>query len=518
MSGKWGADHSHLQRHVSFAVAYNVWRYYEMTHDTGFLIRYGAEILLSIAQFVSSLAEYDYKDKRYHTQGIMGPDEFHEKLPGAERAGFKDNAYSNILIVWLLLKARKAFKSLPPEEKERILVKLALREKDLARWHEITRRMKVIINKDGIISQFDGYFKLKELNWGAYRKKYNKIQRMDRILKAEGKSPNDYKVAKQADVLMMFYLLSVPEVKGLLRRLGYKFDRNILRKNYEYYVKRTSHGSTLSKVVHCYIAHLLGKLDEAFEWYLEVLKSDIYDTQGGTTPEGIHAGVMAGSIYIATKAFAGLSILEDQIKINPSIPSSWRAIKLRIRYKENWIFLTVRKNEIDIFIRGPKSRPFPTPIEIYGKRQDLLFGKAYKISRKKKGLEIIKRREVLMLEQERILIVDSDIGQTEILASRLEAMGYLVVTARKAKEALDILGKSWIDLIVVAVVLRGTMDGFQLFKEVRGKKKFSELPIIVQSKKPAMRDNFMKAGAAAFFTKPYSVDRFLTKVKNILTH
>ena len=47
------------------------------------------------------------------------------------------------------------------------------------------------------------------------------IQRMDRILKAEGDDPDHYKVAKQADAVMLFFLFSDDELRELFRRLGY---------------------------------------------------------------------------------------------------------------------------------------------------------------------------------------------------------------------------------------------------------------------------------------------------------
>ena len=118
--------------------------------------------------------------------------------------------------------------------------------------------MNILIDEKGIISQFDGYFSLPELDWKAYKKKYGNIQRMDRILKAEGKSTNDYKVVKQADTLMLPYLFSVTELKNMFQLLGYQFNGEILRRNYDYYVQN-SHGSTLSKVVHCYLSDILGQ-------------------------------------------------------------------------------------------------------------------------------------------------------------------------------------------------------------------------------------------------------------------
>ncbi|MFC1590329.1 glycoside hydrolase family 65 protein [Candidatus Omnitrophota bacterium] len=393
MSGKWGPDFSRIQRHISFAIAYNVWQHWKVAGDLDFMLRYGAEILLSIAQFGSSAAKFNPRDGRYHIEGVMGPDEFHEKLPGASKPGFKDNAYTNLFVVWTLSKAKKMISILPRQHKERIFKKIGLDQKELDRWEDITRRMNIIVDQNGIISQFDGYFGLKELDWEAYRAKYGKIQRMDRILKAEGKSPSDYKAAKQADVLMLFYLFPIPEMKELFRRLGYRFDRTMLRKNYDYYVKRTSHGSTLSKVVHCYLAFLLGKSQEAWSWFLEVLKSDIFDTQGGTTPEGIHVGVMGGSINITAAGFAGVTLLDDRIRINPNLPKGWRGIKLKFLYKDNQIELDINRRSASVFVHGPKGKRLPFPVEIQGRPHYFQCRRSYRVSLKKTKAELFRAEE-----------------------------------------------------------------------------------------------------------------------------
>jgi trehalose/maltose hydrolase-like predicted phosphorylase len=88
----------------------------------------------------------------------------------------------------------------------------------------------LVINEEGIIAQFDGYFDLKELDWEYYRKKYGNIYRMDRLLKAEGKSADEYKVAKQADTLMIFYNLPKNEVDRLLKEMGYVLPEDYLEK------------------------------------------------------------------------------------------------------------------------------------------------------------------------------------------------------------------------------------------------------------------------------------------------
>jgi trehalose/maltose hydrolase-like predicted phosphorylase/CheY-like chemotaxis protein len=515
MSGKWGPDYSHCQRHVSFAVAYNVWRYWKDVGDTDFLIKYGAEIILSVAQFGSSLAKHDPADGRYHTEGLMGPDEFHEKLPGSNKPGLRDNAYTNLLITATLIHALEILRTLPKEKRDHLLKGLDIDEKELNRWEDITQKMNVIINKDGIIGQFKGYFALRELGWEAYKKKYGNINRMDRILKAEGKSPSDYKVAKQADVLMIFYLFSVSKVKYIFNRLGYRFDWDMFKKNCEYYAKRTSHGSTLSKVVHCYLAYLLGKKNDVWNWFLEVLKSDIYDTQGGTTPEGIHTGVMGGSINIAIKCFVGIDLQEDLIRINPNLPESWRSVKLRLLYRGRWLSLYITRREIRIFIRGPKTKPFQIPIEIYGERYNLFLGKTHKISLER-GIIFAAQAGLPQVVQERILIVDGDVTQSIMLKSRLESMGYLVDCAFTGREALSILNTQWVDLIILAMVLKAEMNGFQIFKEIKNNKRFAEVPVIIQSKKEGMKEMFEMMKVEAFFAKPYHVDELLTKIKETM--
>ena len=74
-------DNSYLQRHVGSAIAHNVWQYFQVTHDVEFLHSYGAELILEIARFWSSIACFDDERGRYQIRGVMGPDEFHDGSP-----------------------------------------------------------------------------------------------------------------------------------------------------------------------------------------------------------------------------------------------------------------------------------------------------------------------------------------------------------------------------------------------------------------------------------------------------
>ena len=79
-SGRWVPDESNLQRHVSAAIAYNVWQYHQATQDVEFLAHYGAEMLLSIARFWASIATFDPERERYEIRGVAGPDEYHTNV------------------------------------------------------------------------------------------------------------------------------------------------------------------------------------------------------------------------------------------------------------------------------------------------------------------------------------------------------------------------------------------------------------------------------------------------------
>ena len=350
VSEKWDPDLSRRQRHVSIAVAYNVWQYYQADDDRKFLQDYGAEMILEIARFWASIARYDETDGRYHIAGVMGPDEFHEKYADSQEGGITDNAYTNIMVCWVLDKACRMLESFP-ELLAKTMRKIDFRREEVDRWRNIMRKLHVELTEEGIISQFKGYMDLEELDWDGYRKEYGDIHRLDRILKAEGIGPDHFKVAKQADTLMIYYLLTPWEVQEILQRLGYtiKDPLQLMQKNYQYYSKRTSHGSTLSHVVHAAIQKYSAQDDStAWEWFQNALKSDIYDTQGGTTAEAIHCGVMAGTIDIVLKNFAGLQICRDYIEIDPDLPQHWNKIAFRVIHRHNRIELLITQNTVRV--------------------------------------------------------------------------------------------------------------------------------------------------------------------------
>lgn len=334
LSKTWGDDYSSLQRHVSLAVAFNIVNYHHHTKDFLFLERYGMEMLLEICRFWACKAKLNRKTGRYSISGVMGPDEFHERYPGSKEGGLRDNAYTNIMTAWLFKEIPKLLSDLMPAAVTTIFNKIDLKDTEIDQWQKIAENLTLVISAEGIIAQFDGYFELKEIDWDYYKAKYGDIHRLDRILKAEGKSPDLYKVSKQADTLMLFYNLKPAVVSSLIRGMGYKLPEDYLSKNFDYYVQRTTHGSTLSPIVHAYVAHLLGRSDLAWELFKEALNSDYNDTQGGTTAEGIHAGVMASTVMMAIKAFGGVDFRDGTPIYNPQLPGHWKSLNFSFLFRK----------------------------------------------------------------------------------------------------------------------------------------------------------------------------------------
>ncbi|MEA3351823.1 MAG: beta-phosphoglucomutase family hydrolase [Chloroflexota bacterium] len=356
VSGEWGPDYSSLQRHVSLAIAYNTWEYLWISEDREFLDNYGAELFLEICRFWASKSHLNEETGRYEIAKVMGPDEFHEKYPDSTEGGLRDNSYTNLMVTWAFNRAFDLLDKMSPAAKDVLIEKIQMSDEELKHWRDIGQRLNISISDEGILEQFEGYFELEELDWQYYKSKYDDIHRMDRILKAEGKSPDDYKVAKQADTLMAFYVLSTDEIKAILKQLGYRVPDDLLRKNFHYYLNRTSHGSTLSRLVHAYLADAIGENDLSWQLYTEALKSDYIDIQGGTTKEGIHTGVMAGTVLFALRAYAGIDFDGERLKLDPSLPASWREMAFNARFKGAEYQFVLNKTHVEILMCGQDKR------------------------------------------------------------------------------------------------------------------------------------------------------------------
>jgi trehalose/maltose hydrolase-like predicted phosphorylase len=355
-SGRWLPDHSRLQHHVGSAIAYNVWQYCEATGDTEYLHTKGAEMLLQIARFWAGLAAHDPDTGRYRIRGVVGPDEYHDAYPGATRPGLDDNAYTNVTAAWVLARALELLRRLPAWRRDELRDRVRLDAGEPPRWDEVSRRLLVPFHQ-GVISQFAGYGDLAELDWDAYRARYDSIRRLDRILEAEGDTVNRYRASKQADVLMLGHLFSPAELGQLFARLGYDVDDEVWRRTVDHYLRRTSHGSTLSGLVHGLVL-ARARRAEAWQYVQEALEADVADIQGGTTGEGVHLGAMAGTLDLVQRGLTGLETREDALRFDPVPLPALSEYGFSLRYRGHW-GVGVRRRSGQLEIRVPDSEESP---------------------------------------------------------------------------------------------------------------------------------------------------------------
>ena len=216
--------------------------------------------------------------------------------------------------------------------------------------------MHVPFHGEGIISQFEGYEKLLDLDWEGYRGRYGNIQRLDLILEGENDSANRYKLAKQADVLMLFYLFSAQELGELFERMGYPFEYETIPRNIAYYVDRSSHGSTLSRVVYAWV---LARSDRArsTQFFEQALQSDAADIQQGTAAEGVHLGAMAGTVDLVQRVSTGIESNGDVLRLHPELPKDIQRLDMRVRYRGHSLDLRLTRDSLTV--RGRDSAASP---------------------------------------------------------------------------------------------------------------------------------------------------------------
>lgn len=358
----WMPDNSHLQRHVGLAVAYSVWHYYQATADLAFLIDEGAELMVEVTRLFASLATYDEADDRFDIAGVMGPDEFHDGYPGAPGQGVRNNSYTNVMVAWLVDKTSELLDLLAGQDCGSLEEKLGLHPGERERWDRIGHRLRVPFHADGVISQFDGYEQLAELDWAAYRARYGAIGRLDLILAAEGDSPNNYRLSKQADVLMLFYLFSAEELRELLGSMGYSLPPHSIPRTVDFYLARSSDGSTLSRLVHSWV---LARSDRHRSWSLftQALDTDLADVQGGTTREGVHIGAMAGTADLILRCYAGMELRDDVLRMHPSLPSELGHAAFEIVYRGQPISVELTHARVRLRLHPRSGAPITVCIE-----------------------------------------------------------------------------------------------------------------------------------------------------------
>lgn len=307
-----------LEHHISADVAHAVWQYWQATGDDQFMHGFGAEIILSTAQFWASRVKYDEERGRYVIRHVIGPDEYHDDVD--------NNAFTNWMARFNLKTGVKAWEWLVgnfPDRAEDLLAKLGLSEKEIQGWTGIGDCIELLYDQEtGLIEQFEGYFALEEIDLAALEPRTQSVY----DLLGPEKARNSQAI-KQPDVLMLLFLLP-QEFDERIHRA------NALRANWEYYEPRTDHryGSSLGPAIQAVLGCKIGRIETAYEHFLRAALVDLEDSRGNTR-DGIHAASAGGLWQALTLGFGGLQITPEGPIAWPRLPKNWSRLKFSVCYR-----------------------------------------------------------------------------------------------------------------------------------------------------------------------------------------
>ncbi len=116
--------------------------------------------------------------------------------------------------------------------------------------------------------------------------------------------------------------------------------------------------------------------------------------------------------------------------------------------------------------------------------------------------------------EEAILIVDDDPALLEVMSIVLTSERYRALTATDGMEALRMVGRETLDLVVLDVMLP-RMSGFEVLKRIREQ---SDVPVVMLTAKSQPVDKVvgLELGADDYITKPFDTKELLARIKAIL--
>lgn len=317
------------EHHITADIAYAVELYYKFTNDDDFMSKYGLEIILETARFWASRVEYD-KEKGYVIKKVIGPDEYHEHV--------NNNFFTNLMAKYNLILAAKYFrkaKELGGDWLETVK-RIGVNEEEVMKWLEIAEKIYIPRQVNGVFEQFDGYFDLMDYTIDPYGIGENRLP--EEIKKNLGKT----KLIKQADVIAAQYLLKE------------QFDLETIKKNFDYYVVRTTHASSLSMPAYSIVASWIGYEDLAYDYFIKCAFIDLRNIYGNTQ-DGFHLATAGGVWQILFRGFCGIEIKGDTLKITPRLPQKWRSVKLKFFFKGALLSLEIKNDEVKAKVINDKS-------------------------------------------------------------------------------------------------------------------------------------------------------------------
>ena len=154
---------------------------------------------------------------------------------------------------------------------------------------------------------------------------------------------------KQADTLQGFYFFEN------------QFTDEELERHFDFYEPFTVHESSLSPCVHSIQAAKLGRMEQAYEFYLRTSRLDL-DDYNHEVEEGLHITSMAGTWMSIVEGFGGMRVVNDTLSFEPKIPKQWEAFSFKVNFRNQTIRVNACKghthfelegnHELDILVNG----------------------------------------------------------------------------------------------------------------------------------------------------------------------
>ena len=187
-------------------------------------------------------------------------------------------------------------------------------------------------NKEQLIPQDDTYLSKPVIDLTTYKERPGSQSILLDYARSE---VNELQVSKQADLVMLLYLL--PEY----------FSQPIVSKNLHYYENKTIHDSSLSKAIHAIEACRIQEMEWAYHLFQEACLIDL-GPDPHSSDDGIHAASL-GALWLAVIfGFSGITVTNGTLSISPRLPSAWEKISFPFIWKNHRLLFVLTKKRIVI--------------------------------------------------------------------------------------------------------------------------------------------------------------------------
>ena len=318
--------------HRNGAIAFAIFNYYRYTNDYSYIPEKGLEVLIGIARFWHQRVNFSEDRQKYVMLGVTGPNEYENNI--------NNNWYTNYIAKWCIDYALESIEKVKNEyasDFKRIVEKVNISETELSSWKKVADNMYFPYSeKHQVFLQQDGFLD-KELitveNLDKSQRPINQKWSWDRILR----SP----YIKQADVLQGFYFFED------------HFSTEELERHFDFYEPFTVHESSLSPCVHSIQAAKLGRMDQAYTFYLRTSRLDL-DDYNKEVEEGLHITSMAGTWMSIVEGFGGMRIEDGSLSFTPQIPKQWKGYSFKVNFRNQVLKVIVNQGKTHFEVDGDK--------------------------------------------------------------------------------------------------------------------------------------------------------------------